>query len=130
MPRSLSQRQPGQVDIVAGAFRSVLGGMLATTYSQGGKTNEVSRHDLLKLCQTHSRYLVLFPPSLCVSFQAKQRLIKILSFWAERGVYDSSDMNAFEQAMFSGEVPPDVHVGSSFLIASCHINQLIYILPS
>lgn len=38
---SLSQRQPGQVDTVSRAFRSVLGGMMATAYLQGGKTNEV-----------------------------------------------------------------------------------------
>ncbi|GMH34261.1 hypothetical protein BSKO_02095 [Bryopsis sp. KO-2023] len=82
--KSLSHRQPGQLDIVANAFKPVLGSMLATPYMYGGQSTEV-----------------------------KQRLMKILSFWADRGVFDHQDIVAYEQAMMTGNTTLVAHFSPS-----------------
>eukprot|EP00803_Ostreobium_quekettii_P003823 evm.model.scf_1238.3 EVM.evm.TU.scf_1238.3 scf_1238:26007-36121(-) len=66
--KSLSQRQPGVVDPVSRAFQPVIGTMLNVSFQQGGRTPEI-----------------------------RDRLTKILNFWAERAVYDQPQIVAFEQ---------------------------------
>lgn len=45
--------------------------------------------------------------------QVKERLMKILSFWADRGVFNPTEMATFEQAMFSGNTALDAKVSTA-----------------
>lgn len=74
----VTSRQPGSdgsADMVALAFRPVLGAMLCAAYTQGGLKDEV-----------------------------KAKLSKILSLWSERNVYDTTTISIMEQAMLRADV--------------------------
>ncbi|GAX85611.1 hypothetical protein CEUSTIGMA_g13026.t1 [Chlamydomonas eustigma] len=73
--KAQQSRQSGthfSVDSVASAFLPVLGPMMAAAYLRGGKSEEV-----------------------------RVKLAKILSFWSERGVYDSAATTSLEQSLTS-----------------------------
>ncbi|DBB16897.1 TPA: hypothetical protein ACH3X3_015132 [Trebouxia sp. C0006] len=75
--KRLSQRPPGSaadVDEVAQAFKPWLPGILGMAFSTGGRTDQV-----------------------------KERLLKILTFWSDRKLYDKDTMQQLEAALLSGD---------------------------
>ncbi|KAL3138481.1 hypothetical protein ABBQ32_006271 [Trebouxia sp. C0010 RCD-2024] len=75
--KRLSQRPPGSAadaDEVAQAFKPFLPGVLGMAFSTGGRTDQV-----------------------------KERLLKILTFWADRKLYDRDTMQQLEAALLSGD---------------------------